>query len=128
LLPSTIAGRASVQRWLYFQVGHISPACLPIFQATIPRVQAFWRVTPDPAAADAGRKALARFLPVLEEALTGREWLEGEFSVADIAYAPHFWLIGEGGFDFSGTPAVRAWLDRMLARPAWKKAKELVWG
>ncbi len=128
LLPETIEGRAAVQRWLYFQVGHVGPACLPIFRATLPRVQAFWRVQPDVKAADVGRKELGRFLPVLEEALGRREWLEGAFSLADVAFAPHFWLIAEGGFDFSGTPAVRAWLDRLLARPGWQKTKELVWG
>jgi len=26
----------------------------------------------------------------------------------------------ETGFDFSPYPAVRAWLDRLVARPAWK--------
>jgi glutathione S-transferase len=128
LLPKTIEGRAAVQRWLYFQVGHVSPACLPIFRATVPRVQAFWSVQPDAKAVEAGRKDLGRFLPVLEEALARREWLEGPFSLADIAFAPHFWLIAEGGFDFSATPAIRAWLDRLFARPAWRKTTQLVWG
>jgi glutathione S-transferase len=128
LLPKTPEGRAAVQRWLYFQVGHVSPACLPIFRATLPRVQAFWRVQPDAKAVEAGKKELARFLPILEDALARKPWLEGAFSLADIAYAPHFWLISEGGFDFSATPAIHAWLERLFARPAWQRTKELVWG
>jgi len=63
---------------------------------------------------------------VLENALTQREWLEGTFTLADIAYAPHLWFLAESGFDFGSTPAVRAWLDRLLARPAWRKASALV--
>ncbi len=128
LIPASIEGRAAVQRWLFFQTGHVSPACLPIFRHTNARARAFWRVDGDPQAAEAGRKELARYLPVLEDALARREWLEGQFSLADIAYAPHFWLIAEGGFDFAPTPAVRAWLDRLFAREGWRRAKELIFG
>ncbi|MGZ6143596.1 MAG: glutathione S-transferase family protein [Myxococcales bacterium] len=126
LLPSSIEGRAQVQRWLFFQSAHVTPACVPVFRATNARVQAFWNTKGDPQAAESGRKELARFLPVLDAALAGRDWLEGDFTLADVAYAPHFALIAEGGFDFSPHPRVRAWLDRLLARPAWRKAAEMV--
>jgi glutathione S-transferase len=128
LLPASLEGRASVQRWLFFQSGHVSPACLPIFRATNPRIQRFWQVAGDPQAAAAGSKELARYLPVLDQALVDREWLEGEFSLADIAYAPHLWLLAEGGFDFSATAHLRAWLDRLLARPGWNAARAMIFG
>ena len=66
--------------------------------------------------------------PVLEQALVGREWLEGTFSIADIAFAPHLWILSEGGFDLSATPGVRAWLARVLARSAWRSAVDMVFG
>jgi glutathione S-transferase len=75
-----------------------------------------------------GRKELARFLPVLDQALAAGPWLDGDFSLADIAYAPHLWLLGEGGFDFAATPHVRDWIDRLLARPAWLTARRMVFG
>jgi glutathione S-transferase len=125
LLPPSIGGRAAVHRWLFFQAGHISPACFPILR-TLPAIQAFWRVRPDPAAVEAGRKELGRYLPVLEAALVGRDWLEGDFSLADIAYAPHFMLVAQAGFDFTQYPTVRAWLDRLFARVAWQKTASLV--
>jgi glutathione S-transferase len=128
LLPSTIEGRAAVQRWLFFQAAHVSPACVPIFRATHPKVQEFWQTKGDPQAAEAGRKELARWLPVLESALAGREWLEGAFSLADVAYAPHLALVVEGGYDLAPHRAVRAWLERLLARPAWRRTTELVFG
>jgi glutathione S-transferase len=128
LLPASIQGRAAVQRWLFFQAAHVSPACVPLFRATNPRVQEFWQTLGDPRAAEAGRAELGRWLPVLESALAGRQWLEGSFSLADVAYAPHLWLIVEGGFDLAQFPVVRAWLERTLARPAWRKARELVFG
>ncbi len=128
LIPASLAERASVQRWLFFQTGHVSPACAGFFRATNPRMQAFWGIKSDPHAADAARKELSRYLPVLEAALAGREWLANDFSLADIAYAPHLWLIADSGFDFSSTPTVRGWLDRLLARPAWRKTAEMIFG
>ncbi|HYV67634.1 MAG TPA: glutathione S-transferase C-terminal domain-containing protein [Myxococcales bacterium] len=101
---------------------------MAVFRATNARVQAFWQGTVEPQAVEAGRKELARYLPVLEGALADREWLERQFSLADVAYAPHLWLVAEGGFDLSPYPRVRDWLDRLLARPAWRKAAEMIFG
>jgi glutathione S-transferase len=119
---------ASTLRWCYFQTGHVTPACVPIFRHINDKVKAFWKTDGGAQASDAGRKELARYLPVLDEALQGREWLEGEFTLADIAFAPHFDLIREGGFDFSPYPRLSAWLDRLLARPAWTAANSRVFG
>ena len=126
LMPASLEARASVQRWLFFQAAHLTPSCVPVFRATHPKVQAFWKTKGDPVAAETGRKELARWLPVLEQALEGRDWLEGQFSLADIAHLPHLWLVRDGGFDFAVYPRVREWLARAEARPAWRKTVELV--
>ena len=128
LLPASPQGRASVQRWLFFQAAHVSPACIPVFRATNPRIMAFFNVTPDLPAAEKGRTELARFLPVIEQALSGRDWLEGEFSLADVAYAPHLISVADGGFDFAQYPRVKAWIDRLASRPAWRRVAETVYG
>lgn len=126
LLPATPAARASVQRWLFFQAAHVSPAATAVHLALSARHRDYWGRSSDPAAAEAGRRELARYLPVLETALAGREWLDERFSLADIAYAPHLGYLLEGPFDFSSTPRVRAWLERLLSRPAWQQARALV--
>lgn len=126
LLPAAPAGRAAVQRWLFFQTAHVSPAASAVNRELSARHRDYWRLQPDPRAAQAGRAELQRFLPVLDAALAERDWLEGGFSLADIAYAPHLAYLIEGGFDFSATPRVRAWLQRLLARPAWQRARALV--
>ncbi|HEY2029129.1 MAG TPA: glutathione S-transferase family protein [Myxococcales bacterium] len=122
------SNKAAVLRWCFFQAGHVTPACLPIFRHINEKVKAFWKTEGDAQAAEAGKKELSRYLPVLDEALKGREWLEGTFSLADVAYAPHFHLIREGGFDFSQYANLSKWLDRLLARPAWAAARETVFG
>ena len=126
LLPPTPAGRASVQRWLFFQTAHVSPAATAVNRELSARHRNYWRLTPDPRAAEAGKQELARYLPVLEAALAERDWLETQFSLADVAYAPHLAYLVEGGFDFSATPRARGWLERLLARPAWQQARTLV--
>jgi glutathione S-transferase len=126
LLPPTPAGRASVQRWLFFQAAHVSPAALAINRELNARHRTYWRLQPDPRAAEMGKHELSRYLPVLEVALAESDWLEKQFSLADIAYAPHLAFLVEGGFDFSATPRVRGWLERLLARPAWQHARALV--
>ena len=126
LIPTSAAGRASMMRWLFFQAGHISPVCRTLMFATSRRVREFWNVTIDPPDIDGARAELGRYLPVLEAALRERPWLEDTFTLADVAYASHVWLVAEGGFDLSPTPAVQAWLERMMARPAWKKTAALI--
>jgi glutathione S-transferase len=118
--------KAAVLRWCFFQSAHVTPACLPIFRHTNAKVKAFWKSEGDAQAAQAAAKELPRYLTVLEAALQKNEWLEGDFTLADVAYAPHFHLIKEGGFDFSSYPRLSSWLDRLLSRPAWIAARELV--
>jgi len=88
-------------------------------------VQEFWKTKGDPQAAEACRKELARYLPVIDAALAEGDWLAGEFSLADIAYVPHLTLIDEGGFDFAPYPRVRDWLTRLQSRPAWRRVAEM---
>jgi glutathione S-transferase len=126
LLPASTEARAAVQRWLFFQAAHVSPSCMQLMRAAHRRLQEHWGLKGDPAAAEAGSKELGRWLPVLEASLAGKEWLEGSFSLADVAYAPHLALVVEAGLSLEPYPGVRAWLDRLLARPAWRKTAEIV--
>ena len=126
LIPETREGRAAVQRWLYFQAGHVTPACVQVFRSTNPHTQAFWGSKFDASMLEAGTRELARYLPVLETALTGKQFLEDVFSLADIAYVPHLMMIKDGGFDFSPYPNIRAWYERLTSRQAWRATRDLV--
>src|SRR3954463_16823714 len=52
LLPASIEGRAVVQKWLFFQAAHVTPACIAVFRATNARVQEFWKTKGDAQAAE----------------------------------------------------------------------------
>ena len=55
----------------------------------------------------------------MEGHLKLRDFFVGDrYTVADIALYAYTHVAGEGGFDLSGFPAVRAWLERVSAQPA----------
>lgn len=126
LLPTTPEGRAAVLRWAFFQASHVSPPATAVHRSINPTHARYFGQSTDAQEGENGRKELARFLPVIEAALADADWLAGDYSLADIAFAPHLGFLVQYGFDFPGTPRVRAWLERIRARPAWQKAQALV--
>ena len=71
-----------------------------------------------------------RLLGVLETRLAGRDWLMGDYSIADIATLG--WVRNLVGFygagdlvDFASLRNVPAWLERGLARPAVQRGLEI---
>jgi glutathione S-transferase len=81
---------------------------------------------PDPAAVDKSRKALAAAFAKMEQGLAaGGQWLAGEtYSLADIAAAPVVDRVERLGMAelWSKLPAVRDWVARLIARPAYRRA------
>ena len=89
---------------------------------TLPRLphgQVAYAAAPAPRAElDARRKAGYAALDAMERHLAGREFLVADrFTIADIALYAYTHVAGEGGFDLSPYPSVRAWLDRVASQP-----------
>ena len=109
-------------QWLMFQMGGIGPMFgqLGYFHAFAGKeIEA-------PRPKERYREKAERLLKVLEKALDGRDWIAGEYSIADIAICP--WLSALRDFckaaDLVGWNDLRqvaAYLDRFLARPAVQK-------
>jgi len=78
-------------------------------------------VTADDPTVLKGRDAIAAHLDVLEARLaSGGAWLVGEYSLADICYAPFvttFTVVGLGDL-LAPRTATRAWVERLMERPA----------
>ena len=120
LLPA--ANRYEVLQWLMFQMGGLGPMLgqLGYFHTFA------GKEIEDPRPKERYRAEAARLIKVLEGALAGREWIAGEYSIADIAIAP--WLNTALNFykvaDIIGlhdAANVTAYLNRFLARPAVQK-------
>ncbi len=120
LLPD--ASRYEVLQWLMFQMGGIGPMFgqLGYFHTFA------GKDIEDSRPKERYRAETARLLLVLESALEGRDWIAGDYSIADIAIAPwlnsarDFYKVGDitGWKDLTRVPA---YLDRFLARPAVQK-------
>ncbi|MCL2449571.1 MAG: glutathione binding-like protein [Polyangiaceae bacterium] len=59
-----------------------------------------------------------RIVALLDQHLSTREYLEGEYSVADISHFGWFEFLRQVGVSFSDAPNVVRWLDRIAMRTA----------
>ena len=66
-----------------------------------------------------------RLYGVLEKQLDGRDYVAGDYSIADIALYPWSRTADWQGVDLADYPNVRAWQQRIEARPAVQHALEL---
>ncbi|MDT0635591.1 glutathione S-transferase family protein [Spectribacter hydrogenoxidans] len=115
LIPTDAQERREVITWLFAALNSVEMASLP------------WSLFffSGDTADTPGRKCLDGFLASrlqhLESVLTGREWLAGTFSVADILMADVLRLVHrfEG---LAAYPVCRRYVERATSRPAFVKA------
>ncbi|MBI1220427.1 MAG: glutathione S-transferase family protein [Rhodobacteraceae bacterium] len=111
LLPPAGPRRFATLQWLFFQVGSVGPMS--------GQYNHFRRRTPrDIYAFERYQSEVLRILGVMETALKDREFLAGEFSVADIALVPWLRALQRWEMSFSTFPGLVAWYQRVLHRPA----------
>jgi GST-like protein len=117
LMPQ--ARRYEILQWLMFQMGGIGPMFgqLGFFHHFA------GKEIEDPRPKERYRAEVERLLKVLDGALAGRDWVAGDYSIADIAIAP--WLRTLRDYYKAGTivgwdglARVPGYLDRFLERPA----------
>jgi GST-like protein len=122
-MPANAAGRYETIQWLMFQMGGIGPM--------FGQVGFFHRFAgkeyEDKRPLTRYVNEAKRLLGVLEQRLTGREWIMGDqYTIADIAIFP--WVRNLVGFyeagplvGFENFPNVARVLARFVARPAVEK-------
>ena len=119
--PTDLVKRAAVDQWSYWQAIHLGPA---MQRVAFERVQkkGFGRGEPDESTITGELKTVAELLPILDAALTGKQWIVGDLSIADFALATTFTLRKEARLGVEAHPNVTAWIDRLEATPGWQKA------
>ena len=115
LLPPDPAGRSDVLTWIFFQAAHVGP--------NLGRLAEQFYKSPEEQNAemlDLFLNESLRVFGVLESALAdGRDYLVGEFSIADAMVYPWLAAAREAApAFFEDLAALRAWMDRVSERPA----------
>jgi glutathione S-transferase len=69
---------------------------------------------------ESARRGLCTHLDVMDRQLVGRDWLVGEYSLADICYAPLVLAVSQVDFaeEIEARPRVLGWLNRLRSRKA----------
>ncbi len=115
LMPADPRIRSDVIKWSFAALNSVEMASLPW------SIFAFWGDTESAA----GRKRFDEFLEKrlrhMEAVLASRDWLAGDFSIADILMADVLRLVGRFG-GLAGHPACSEYVARATARPSFVKA------
>ena len=114
-LPASGAERYAVLQWLMFQMGGFGPM--------LGQAHHFLRFAPEPVpyAIERYRNEARRLYTVLDNQLAGRDYVAGDYSIADMALYPwatrHEWQ----EIDLVDFPNVARWMATLAARPAVAK-------
>lgn len=118
LLPNEENARSVVVQWLMFQMANLGPM---MGQANV-----FFRYFDEKIqpAIDRYQNESKRLLGILDRRLEGRDYLCDEYSIADIAN--WCWAFGHewSGIDITGMDNLKAWLERIDARPAVQRGRQ----
>jgi GSH-dependent disulfide-bond oxidoreductase len=117
-LPQEPAKRYEVIQWLMFQMGGVGPM--------FGQANYFYRLEEKvPFAVERYYKEAIRLYKVLEQTLGQRDYLAGEYSIADIATYP--WVGRHDGHHvkLEEFPNVKRWFEAISQRPAVKGGMEI---
>ena len=117
LYPAAPRARAQIEAWMDFQQTALGRPASVVFHGLV-------RTPPerrDPVAIAAGVRDAGAIWAIIDARLARHDYVAGEqLTLADFAFGPHvhrwFTMQFEGRPD---APALRAWYDRLLARPAY---------
>jgi GST-like protein len=124
LYPAGERARVEVDEWVHWQMANLGPMAGQShhFRRYAPAFLKDSRLTAYGAARYTNE--VNRIYGVLDIRLRGREYICGAYSIADIASWP--WIVPAWqGQDLNEFPDLKAWYERMAARPAVEKGRAI---
>lgn len=117
LYPRQPKARADVDRWMYWQQTTVDAPQRTLLIGMV-------RTPPekrDPKALAAAAEELRHFWPMLDRQLEGRDFVCGDFTLADMTLGPHVhrWFAYE--IEKPELPALRRWYERLLEMPIYRQ-------
>lgn len=122
--PTDVRARVEIDQWLFWQVGGLGPMAGQThhFRQYAPAI-----IRDQRQIAYGVRRytdETHRLYGVMDRRLADREYLAGDYSIADMAAWP--WVLPEWqGQDLAHFPHLAAWMERVGARPAVKAGRAL---
>jgi len=118
-LPDDPRSRADVLQWLMWQMGGLGPM--------LGQNHHFRNYAPDKIDYAITRyiNETSRLYGVLDNRLQDRDFMAGDYSIADMASYPWITPYENQGIDINEFPNVKHWFDRIASRPAVIRAYEM---
>jgi GST-like protein len=118
-MPEDLHGRYEVMQWLFWQMGNLGPMA--------GQLSHFVNYAPEPVpyAHERYENEYDRLLGVMNTRLEDREYLAGDYSIADIASFPWVMSYKRLGADLDKFDNLRRWFDAIKARPAVQRGADL---
>jgi GSH-dependent disulfide-bond oxidoreductase len=115
-LSPDLRGRHETLQWLFWQMGGLGPMA--------GQNHHFAHYAPEklPYAIERYVKETQRLYGVLERRLEGRDFITGDYSIADMAAYPWCLLWQRQGIELTEFPNIGGWLERIGARAATQRA------
>ena len=117
-LPKDLRGRVDVLQWLFWQMGGLGPMA--------GQNHHFTQYAPEklPYAIDRYVNETSRLYAVLDKSLTDREFVAGDYSIADMASYPWIVPYERQKQDLDDYPNLKRWFEAIRGRPAVVRAYE----
>jgi GSH-dependent disulfide-bond oxidoreductase len=119
-IPSDIRGRAEVLQWLFWQMGGLGPMAGQNHHFSVYAPEKI------PYAIDRYVKETNRLYGVLNKRLADREFVAGDYSIADMASYPWIVPYERQGQNLDDFPHLKRWFEAIKARPATVRAYDKV--
>lgn len=117
LLPAEPNARARAKSWMFAAVSSIEPLIVQMEVSEYLESNKSWNAERMPLVADRVRNRLAE----LSARLGGADWLDGDFSAADVLMVQVLRRL-EGQAPLTEFPLLAAYVERGKARPAFQRA------
>src|SRR3546814_7792516 len=119
-LPAEPHARFAVMQWVMWQMGGLGPMLGQAFH--------FRNYAPEklPYAIDRYTKEAGRLFGVLDKQLAGRDFIAGDYSIADMACYSWTLVAERLGFEAEEFPAMSLWQARMAERPGVQRGMALL--
>ncbi|WP_315919496.1 glutathione binding-like protein [Mesorhizobium sp. SP-1A] len=117
--PADERRRTEVDQWLFWQMGGLGPMA--------GQAHHFRQYAPEkvPYAIERYTNEVNRLYGVMDRRLADRDFLAGDYSIADMASFPWTRSYRNQGQDLDDFPNLRRWFDAIAARPAVVRAVEV---